>query len=276
LNFNRLNLNRVTIYSLMNGITPCNYLDRNKADNGIFNFSVWSRDTKRLFPGDSKGNINIVNGFFYIFISGYKLKATEYFTWEVTQTDSETEIEKIIDKSPQNIYYKTNCFTNGFWLCDTNGDTNTAISFSNKLNVKIHIYNLASHDPFEIQGDFGTTTINILQNTVFTEKFGTICPSYLDEHIGMPIHSYMKKFTNTPLCYQLSFEKHETLPENNLSNTISALTKTIRDGITVHKTRIAGWTSEIERLKKLIRLETAMMDTEEETILRFVYEDHPQ
>ncbi len=254
----------------MNGITPRNYLDRNKADNGIFNFSVWSRDTKRLFPGDDNGRVSIFNGFFYIFISGYKLKTTEYFTWEVTHTDSETGEEKTIDKSPPNIYYKTNCFTDGFWLCE-----NAAISFSNKLTVKIHIYNLESHDPFEIQGDFGTTTINIWQNTVFTEKFGVICPSYSDDHIGMPIHTYMKKFTNSPLCYQLSFEKHESLPENNLSNTISALTKNIRDGITVRKTRIAEWTSEIERLKKLIRIETAMMDTEEETLLR--YDDfHPQ
>ena len=167
------------------GASNCDsYYYRNRADNGVFNFSVWSDNKLILYEGTDTGGVKIQPGRFNLLISGYGLKPKEYYTWEIYKND------QCVKTSLPSVYYKSTCLIEGF-----DGSTEETIVF------KIHIYRMEAVDPFSVQGDLGMTYI--IQNTVLTEKTGKIIPSYSSRHIGMPIHTDMKRFTTIPLSYEL-------------------------------------------------------------------------
>jgi hypothetical protein len=140
-------------------------------------------------------------GRFNLLISGYGLKPKEYYTWEIYKND------QCVKQSPTSVYYKTTCLIDGLFFAQESLDDDIGCVFAttDKLVFKIHIYRMEAVDPFSVQGDLGMAYI--IQNTVLTEKTGKIIPSYSSRHIGMPIHTDMKRFTTVPMSYELPFRR---------------------------------------------------------------------
>jgi hypothetical protein len=236
----------------------------NRADNGIFNYSVWHENKKTLFPGSSDGTVNIANGLFYVLLSGYGLKPKQYYTWEIYKNDT-----NLVESSPENVYYKSTALTSGYYFVNAEELRPQPLIFrpGDKLTVKIHIYNLTPLDPFSAQGDLGVATIHAALNTVITEKHGKIAPSYNGTQIGLPIHTYLNRFTTSPLSYDLQFYCTDT-DTIRLRETQTLILRKRQEELYLlvkkSSAQLAAWKVELQRLQRLVEHESELLASYEE------------
>jgi hypothetical protein len=190
-----------TIKSL--GPSNCDsYYYTNFADNGVFNFSVWSEDMHDLHPGDSTGIVMLpTNGFFNILISCYGLKPGQVYTWSIHTKD-----DQVLESSPENCYYLSTCLTKGVYY----------VNSPMCLVFKMHIYTLQKIDPFSQQGDYGLVTVTSegFFNDACTIK---VLSGYASTFNNLQMHMRFKKFTVNPVCYTLKLTCDNT---HNLKETL--------------------------------------------------------
>lgn len=159
----------------------------NLADNGIFNYSIWSADKRQLYPGMVNGSVHLPSeGQYRILIAAYGLKVNEYYTWEILSgTD-------VLQASKLNEFYKSTALS-----------SNLHLSCVEQITLSISVHRMINVDPFEQQGDLGLVQIKYGQ--VLTEKHGKIWPTFhSNEPLGLPLHTKMTLFTAKPLTYNLT------------------------------------------------------------------------
>jgi hypothetical protein len=226
------------------------YLYRNKATNGVFNFSVWSEDKKVLYPSDISGCCVKLptNGYFNLLISGYGLKSGQAFTWSLHTAD-----DTLIEASPPDVYYLTTVLTGGFYYIKSNDTLTSPASIltedSAEIVIKINIFNIKKKDPFTHPGDQGLVTVT--SDGIFTDSTTEkILPGYLGELHDIHMFTQFERFTINPIKYTVKLSCDNNVnQEETLRNLKSQQQNKIRIDYKELTVEVAELTRKLKELK---------------------------
>jgi hypothetical protein len=188
----------------MVSIGPSNcdsYIYGNKADNGIFNYSLWSPNKKNYYKATTDGVVKMDSGQFYLLIDGHGLKKNQYYTYEIYKNNTAI-------KQDNTFYYKSTCLSGPYYFLNKSIpedylDNPKIFGKNDHITVKVHIYEMEHKDPFSFTGDLGHAQIvdySIHKSSATCEQ---VCMSYTSKPYGIPLHSVMTKFTSNPVVYSL-------------------------------------------------------------------------
>jgi hypothetical protein len=205
------------------------YFYRNWADNGIFNFSIWSDNKQVLHPAlrdpsvPNTASVDLpTNGYFHLLISGYGLKTGQVFTWGLYTVDN-----VLIEESPPNVYYLATALTNGIYYINDGAAAvpNLLTKDSSVVVIKIHLYKLKKKDPFTMVGDNGTVTVT--SEGIFTDANQVkILPGYAsaDTH-DIHMYTYFEPFTIAPVQYTVKLVCNNAINQTETVKKINLLQK---------------------------------------------------
>lgn len=194
------------IYTRLTGSANCDsYYYSNKADNGIFNYSIWSSNKKICYNSNETGDVEFLSSDkFHLLISGYTLKENQYYTYKIYRNG------ELILSSPANTFYRSTELISDFYFLNKKVPynylkNNCIFGSGDCLKIDVEVHKLVFKDPFLKQGDLGNV---ILENgIIYTNKTGFISEGYDPVKIskGLPLNYEMEPFTHKPISYSFNF-----------------------------------------------------------------------
>jgi hypothetical protein len=219
------------------------YYYTNKVDNGIFNYSIWSKDKKICYNGTEDSQVEFLKSdSFHLLISGYKLKQNQYYTYSIYRNDD------LIFSSPENTYSKSLELISGLYFLNKTVPyyylgNNSIFGINDLLKVEINVHKLVFKDPFLNQGDLGTVTLD--NGVMYSNKKGSIVYGYGEDRIttGIPLNYEMKPFTVNNISHALSLNCNT---DEGLQETEQIL---VNDRLKVLRTRLNISQKELQQCK---------------------------